>query len=49
MIVGKIFSSPSKPDQAGISSFIRLEVTALFKGNPHGGGFSLKEGTKVEL
>ena len=29
MTVGKIFSSPSKPDQAGISSYICLEVTAL--------------------
>ena len=29
MTVGKIFSSPSKPDQAGIFSFIRLEAAAL--------------------
>ena len=28
MTVGKNFSSPAKPDQAGISSFIRLEVMA---------------------
>ena len=48
MTVGKIFSSPSKPDQVGISSFICLEVTP-YEGNPHGGGFSLKEGTKLEL
>ena len=31
MTIGKIFSSPSKPDQAGISSFIFLEVTALYR------------------
>ena len=29
MTVGNIFSSPSKPDQAGISRFICSEVTAL--------------------
>ena len=29
MTVGKNISSPSKPDHAGISSFIRLEVMVL--------------------
>ena len=48
MTAGKKFSSPLKPDQAGISNFIRLEVT-IYKGNPYSGGFGLKEGTKLEL
>jgi len=29
MTVGMMFSSPSKPDQVGISSYICLEVMAL--------------------
>ena len=48
MIVGKNFSSPSKPDQVGISSFICLEVTP-YEGNPHGGGFGLKEGRIAQI
>ena len=29
LTIGKNFSSPTKPDQPGISSFIHLEVRAL--------------------
>ena len=43
MTVGKIFSSPSKPDQAGIVSLIHFG----YKGIRLGGGFGLKGGTKL--
>ena len=47
MTVGKIFSSPSKPDKP---EFLALFVKKLrpYKVNPRG-GFGLKKGTKLEL
>ena len=48
MTVEKIFLSPLKPDQAGISSFIRLEVTALLR-QPSWRWFWSEGGDKVRV